>query len=72
MTAENLRPLIDQQIDNLKETTAKVKKDYDNAEALTAQYNSARQAYDDILEAVHYYTRDQLTGKRDYNLSKIQ
>lgn len=70
MTAENLRPLIDQQISNLKDTTAKVQADHNNIEALTAQYNEARQAYDNILEAVHYYTRDQLTGKRDYNLSK--
>lgn len=69
MTAENLRPLIDQQISNLKETIAKVKKDFDNIDALTNQYNKARQAYDNILEAVHFYTRDQLTGKRDYNLT---
>jgi predicted nucleotidyltransferase len=70
LTPENLTPIIAQQIENTAATIEKVKKDYNNAETLTDQYNQARQAYDNLLEAVHYYTRDQLTGKRDYNLSK--
>jgi len=71
ITPENLARLIKQEQERHAKTIAKVQKDFDNVEELTAQYNQARQAYDDILEAVHYYTRDQLTGKRDYNLSKI-
>lgn len=70
LTAENLRPLIDQQIDNLKETTEKVLKDFNSIDAITEKYNETRAAYDNLLESVHFYTRDQLTGKRDYNLSK--
>jgi len=69
MTPENLRPLIDSQINQNAETIKKVKHDLNRIATITAQYNQARQAYDDILEAVHFYTRDQLTGKRDYNLN---
>jgi hypothetical protein len=72
ITPANLSALISRDIEINETTTAKVQKDYDDAEVITDIYNKARQNYDDILEKVHYYTRDQLTGKRDYNLSKRQ
>lgn len=71
MTAENLRPIIDTQINSLKETTEKVKKDFDNIEALTKKYNKLRQDYDNFIDSVHFYTRDQLTGKQDYDLKTL-
>lgn len=67
---KNLLPVISSRLEGINETIDKIEKDLSNIETITAKYNAMRQELEDIEEAIHYYTRDKLTGKNDYNISK--
>jgi|GEM_PF-4775839 len=70
LNAENLTRLVNALIEGINETLEKLNNDLKNFDKLANKYEKAKKELDIILESVHYYTRDQLTGKNEYNITK--